>query len=97
MLRDCRAESRKEGLVFSGISPDKKFIEMIELPREVHPYFIACQFHPEYKSKPTEPHPLFVSYIAAALAEQQRRSKERQSVKSTVESTVPEIPSEIPA
>ncbi|HYG61764.1 MAG TPA: CTP synthase [Thermoanaerobaculia bacterium] len=59
------------GLVISGLSPDGKFVEMVELPD--HPWFLGCQFHPEYKSKPTEPHPLFVSYIAAALAHQQRR------------------------
>jgi CTP synthase len=59
------------GLVISGRSPDGKFIEMVELPD--HPWYLGCQFHPEYKSKPTEPHPLFVSYIAAALAEQKRR------------------------
>jgi CTP synthase len=53
------------GLVVSGLSPDKKFVEMVELPD--HPWFLACQFHPEYKSKPTDPHPLFVSYIKAAL------------------------------
>ncbi len=53
--------------MISGRSPDGKFIEMVELPG--HPWYLGCQFHPEYKSKPTEPHPLFVSYIAAALAE----------------------------
>ena len=47
---------------------------MVELPG--HPWFLGCQFHPEYKSKPTEPHPLFVSYIAAALAENQKRAGE---------------------
>jgi CTP synthase len=82
---------KEHGLVISGISPDGKFVEMVELTD--HPWFLGCQFHPEYKSKPTEPHPLFVSYIGAALAEQQRREKER----TNVESTVPEIPSEIPA
>ncbi len=56
----------KEGLVFSGISPDGKFVEMIELKREVHPYFVACQFHPEYKSKPLAAHPLFTSFVKAA-------------------------------
>ena len=56
----------KEGLVFSGVSPDGKFVEMIELPREKHPFFIACQFHPEYKSKPLNPHPLFTSFVKAA-------------------------------
>ena len=49
----------KEGLVFSGISPDGKFIEIVELPRDTHPHFIACQFHPEYMSKPIDVHPLF--------------------------------------
>ena len=61
----------EHGLVISGLSPDGKFVEMVELPD--HPWFLGCQFHPEYKSKPTEPHPLFVSYIAAALAQQKRR------------------------
>jgi CTP synthase len=53
------------GLVVSGMSPDGKFVEMVELPD--HPWYLGCQFHPEYKSKPTDPHPLFVSYIRAAL------------------------------
>jgi CTP synthase len=59
------------GLVVSGMSPDKKFVEMVELAD--HPWFLGCQFHPEYKSKLTDPHPLFASYIAAALEEHQRR------------------------
>ena len=59
------------GLVVSGMSPDRKFVEMVELPG--HPWFLGCQFHPEYKSKLTDPHPLFSSYIAAALDEHQRR------------------------
>ena len=59
------------GLVVSGMSPDGKFVEMIELLD--HPWFLGCQFHPEYKSKPTEPHPLFISYIHAALEERERR------------------------
>jgi CTP synthase len=52
------------GLVFSGKSPDGKFIEIIELTD--HPWFLGCQFHPEFKSKPLDPHPLFVSFIRAA-------------------------------
>jgi CTP synthase len=52
------------GLVVSGISPDGKFVEMIELAD--HPWFLGCQFHPEYKSKPANPHPLFRSFVAAA-------------------------------
>jgi CTP synthase len=56
----------REGLVFSGVSPDGKFVEIVELARESHPYFIACQFHPEYKSKPLDAHPLFTSFVKAA-------------------------------
>jgi CTP synthase len=52
------------GLVFSGKSPDGKFIEIVELPD--HPWFLGCQFHPEFKSKPLDPHPLFVSFVKAA-------------------------------
>jgi CTP synthase len=62
---------QQHGLVVAGMSPDGKFVEMVEL--HDHPWFLGCQFHPEYKSKPTEPHPLFVSYIAAALAEHKKR------------------------
>ena len=62
---------QEHGLVVAGMSPDGKFVEMVEL--HDHPWFLGCQFHPEYKSKPTEPHPLFVSYIAAALAEHKKR------------------------
>jgi CTP synthase len=59
-----KLESR--GLVISGLSPDGKFVEIVELPRSVHPYFVGVQFHPEYKSKPLEPHPIFVSFVKAA-------------------------------
>ena len=63
---EYRRVLEKEGLVFSGISPDGKFVEMIELKRDVHPFFVACQFHPEYKSKPLAAHPLFRSFVKAA-------------------------------
>jgi CTP synthase len=56
----------KHGMVLSGVSPDGRLVEMIELPD--HPYFVACQFHPEFKSRPLEPHPLFVRFVAAAVA-----------------------------
>ena len=59
------------GLVVSGLSPDGKFVEIVEYPE--HPWFLGCQFHPEYRSKPTDPHPLFVSYIKAALDEKESR------------------------
>jgi gamma-glutamyl-gamma-aminobutyrate hydrolase PuuD len=61
----------EHGLVISGLSPDGKFVEIVEYPE--HPWFLGCQFHPEYKSKPTAPHPLFVSFIHAALEHQERR------------------------
>jgi len=54
----------ENGLIFSGKSPDGKFVEIIELAD--HPWFLGCQFHPELKSKPLEPHPLFASFIGAA-------------------------------
>jgi len=54
-----------KGLRISGTSPDRSLVEMIELPD--HPYFVGCQFHPEFKSRPQEPHPLFQSFVAAAL------------------------------
>ena len=87
------ATLKEHGLIISGLSPDGKFVEMVELAD--HPWFLGCQFHPEYKSKPTEPHPLFVSYIAAALAEQQRREKEREAVESSVTEVPTGIGSEI--
>lgn len=54
----------KSGMVFSGLSPDERLVEMIELPD--HPFFIACQFHPELKSRPDNPHPLFVGFVEVA-------------------------------
>ncbi len=55
------------GLVISGTSPDGRLVEFVELPREVHPFFVATQAHPELKSRPTRPHPLFSAFVAAAL------------------------------
>ena len=56
------------GLVFSGMFKDRDLVEFVELPREVHPYYVGTQAHPELRSRPTNPHPLFVRLIAAALA-----------------------------
>ncbi len=53
------------GLVLSGIYKDGDLVEMVEIPG--HPWFVGCQFHPEFKSKPLSPHPLFRAFIAAAL------------------------------
>ncbi|WP_425567877.1 CTP synthase [Saccharothrix violaceirubra] len=57
----------KSGLVFSGTSPDGRLVEFIELPADVHPFFVATQAHPELKSRPTRPHPLFAAFVKAAL------------------------------
>src|SRR5438876_1260468 len=65
---EFRSSLESEGLVFSGISPDGKFVEIIELSRDLHPWFLGCQFHPEYKSKPSDTHPLFASFVRAAYA-----------------------------
>ena len=63
---EFRQRLEREGLVFSGVSPDGKFVEMIELSRDVHPWFVGCQFHPEYKSQPLNAHPLFAAFVRAA-------------------------------
>jgi CTP synthase len=63
---EFRETLERAGLRISGISPDQKFVEIVELPREVHPWFLGCQFHPEYKSKPLSAHPLFASFVHAA-------------------------------
>lgn len=59
-----RESLEEAGMVFSGVSPDNKLVEIIELG--THPYFIGCQFHPEFKSRPNKPHPLFVSFVEKA-------------------------------
>ncbi len=61
---EYRGPFEEKGMVFSGLSPDGKLVEMIELPS--HPWFVGCQFHPELKSRPTRPHPLFASFIRGA-------------------------------
>lgn len=62
---EFREALESKGLVFSGLSPDAALVELFEYPG--HPFFVGCQFHPEFKSKPTKPHPLFVHFIRAAL------------------------------
>ncbi|WP_416343687.1 CTP synthase [Isoptericola peretonis] len=65
-----RAQLEEAGLVFSGTSPDAKLVEFVELPAEVHPYYVSTQAHPEFKSRPTRSHPLFSGLVAAALERQ---------------------------
>jgi CTP synthase len=63
---EFRETLERAGLVFSGVSPDGKFVEIVELSRDEHPWFLGCQFHPEYKSKPLNAHPLFSAFVRAA-------------------------------
>lgn len=56
----------EKGIVFSAISPDRRLMEIMELPRKIHPFFVASQFHPEFQSSPFNPHPLFYGFIKAA-------------------------------
>ncbi len=69
-----RQQLSEAGLVFSGLNPDLDLVEFVELPRDVHPYYIATQAHPELRSRPTEPHPLFRGLVGAAL--ERHRSSE---------------------
>ncbi|MFY9118918.1 MAG: CTP synthase [Syntrophomonadaceae bacterium] len=68
---DYRTILQENGLVISGLSPDDQLVEMIELPD--HPWFVGCQFHPELKSRPNRPHPLFLGLIEHALAQQDKQ------------------------
>ncbi|HET6921873.1 MAG TPA: CTP synthase [Anaeromyxobacteraceae bacterium] len=69
-----KAQFEAAGMVFSGLNVELGLVEMIELP--AHPYFVGCQFHPEFKSKPFRPHPLFAGFIRAALAFRDARARE---------------------
>ena len=75
---DYREQLEEAGLVVSGTSPDGGLVEVIELPG--HPWFVAVQCHPEFKSKPTKAHPLFRDFVGAALAGRQAGARTRQAV-----------------
>lgn len=75
---DYREILEKAGLVFSGLSPDRTLVEMIEYPK--HPWFVACQFHPEFQTRPNRPHPLFKGLVKASLVSQNALSKSKQAV-----------------
>jgi CTP synthase len=76
--RDYEDTLRELGMVFAGYSPDKIFVETIELRN--HPWFFGCQFHPEYKSKPLTAHPLFKSFIAASLENKLKKHEPRMQL-----------------
>jgi len=65
---DYRDRLIDAGLRFSGLYPERDLVEFVELPQEVHPYYVGTQAHPEFRSRPTRPHPLFMGLIAAAIA-----------------------------
>ncbi len=78
----------KAGLVFSGISPDRRLMEIAELPREVHPFFLGAQFHPEFLARPLDPHPLFTEFIRAAIARGRNGAAHDVKTKSVGKSAV---------
>jgi len=67
----------KNGVRFSGVSPDGSLVEIIEIPD--HPWFVGCQFHPELKSRPTRPHPLFAGFVGAAVQRKRAREEPREA------------------
>ena len=77
--QEYREQMCSAGLRITGITPDGTYVEIVELPQEEHPYFLGCQFHPEFKSKPLEPHPLFVAFIKASYENRQRRREQRSA------------------
>jgi CTP synthase len=84
----------EKGLVVSGKSPDRIFVEVIEL--HDHPWFLACQFHPEFKSRPYDPHPIFKSFIGAAVGYRDRRkAAEEAEAQKVSEVEVAEAAAEI--
>ena len=72
-----RDELEGAGLVISGVSPDDRLVEMVELPESVHPWFVATQAHPEFKSRPTKPQPLFREFMRASIANHEGTSRDR--------------------
>ncbi len=71
---EYREDLEQNGMRFSGLSPDGGLIEIVEIPD--HPFFLATQFHPELRSRPMSPHPLFTAFVAAA--DQRTRQRQRQ-------------------
>lgn len=82
-----RSQFEAHGMKFSGLSPDGQLVEIIELPE--HPFFLAVQFHPEFKSKPTASHPLFSAFVAAAIQRHDGRKSRAASAPNMESSSVP--------
>jgi CTP synthase len=91
-----RAALEESGLVFCGLSPDARLVEYVELPPQTHPFYVGTQAHPELRSRPTRPHPLFAGLVAAAIERQRelrlpvdeaglrRTSEQEQNIGATV-------------
>jgi CTP synthase len=85
-----REQLSAAGLILSGTSPDQRLVEMIELKN--HPYFVGCQFHPEFKSRPMAPHPLFSRFVRAAIERRESRGKtEKPAVRPVPSETASRI------
>ena len=93
---EFRETLERAGLVFSGLSPDGKFVEIVELSRDEHPWFLGCQFHPEYKSKPLNAHPLFSAFVRAAH-ENRMRNETSMDKNADAEPLIPERASVVSA
>ena len=65
------------GLIFSGTSPDGRLMEIAELPKQIHPFFLGTQFHPEFTARPLRPHPLFTAFIRATSKLQKPKKKKK--------------------
>jgi CTP synthase len=81
--REYEALVTGAGLRISGTTPDQTYVEIVEIPS--HPYFLACQFHPEFKSKPLEPHPLFREFVVASYRNRVGRGAEKLNVVTAVQ------------
>ncbi len=82
--QEYREQMAAAGLKFTGTTPDGTYVEIVELDPTEHPYFLGCQFHPEFKSKPLEPHPLFKAFIGASYENRLRRTQPKEQEEETV-------------
>ena len=71
-------------LCITGATPDATYVEIVELPRAEHPYFLGCQFHPEFKSKPLEAHPLFKAFVGAAYENRADKRSRQESASQEI-------------
>ena len=80
--RDFEEILVKNGLRLAGQTPDKTYVEICEVPG--HPWFLGCQFHPEFRSKPLEPHPLFRAFIGASIENRKRQGRETEKAQEAI-------------